>query len=855
VTELEGEGDTWLHRAFDRVGAEVVARPKAVIIFSCLVTVLIGSFISQLVVDNDQRTFFVEDDPLLDSQALFEEKFGSDDFVMVYLEGPLFTAKGYQAVNELYRAMESLEYEGKPAFAGVLSPFHAATLRAKDGLVDARPVLDDLKDPTDEQLYDAKERVTRHPVYRNLVVSPDGRSAAVLGLLQGTDGNPDLYDRFLHLEMARIGGAEDLQILNPLLVGGPIFRQTLNGTTEQESALFGGIAVLVCALMLYVMFRRKRQVAASIAVVVISTLWTLGLMAMTGYAMTLISIILPLVIIISGLGSCVHIVNAFVQISATGMMRKDAARAAVRTMGAPCLFTALTTAIGYLSIIAAPVSPMRHLGAFTAIGIGFTFILAITFVPAVLSLGESMEPLPDRDKRLAQSSHALFSALGDFVVARAPQVALLFLLVAALMASGISQLKVETHFLHSLRGDQPFRQAVEHVDEKMGGSNAIELLIDTHVDGGVLDPQVLRAMRDLERWMMIERGDIVGVTLSAVALFEELSFAFTGKRALPETRKAAEELMFLYEQADQGAALGMDKARRIARISIRTRAMTSSQAVKLETDIRARAKSLLEGIRVSADVAAEEPVEAPNDGGVVIEHGDAGPSDDIIIDDAEGGDDLIIVEDEPSDAPPKEAPKPEAAPAPPAGPPLLMVAGTAQLFVHLNDYVIESQINSFSIAAVIIALVMMITLRSVRLGLAIMIPNILPVFATYGFMGWVGIRMDFLTAVVGVAALGVAVDGTIHIGTRYRRSRGAGKDAKGAARDVMTSLGRALVATSVVLTLGFASTTPSVVSALARFGGCMAVCLFLAMIYDLIMTPAVLAWLNPGSQQKQVGRK
>jgi predicted RND superfamily exporter protein len=856
---------------FGHVGLWVVRARIAIIIGVALLTVGFAWSAARVQVNNDHRNFFVKNDPLLDSQARFEDRFGSDDFVMVYVEGDLFSQASYEAIDRLYEKMAALEYEGQPAFLGVLSPFHAPTLRSDTGTLDAKPVLDPEGGVTDEKLADAKKRITNHPVYKNLIVDKSGTSGAIFGPLASIEGPPELFDTFLATEMNALMEDPALEPLGALLVGGPIFRQTMNSATFSESAIFGGVSVLVCILALYFMFRRKRQVTAAIIVVVLAVIWTVGAMSFAGVPFSLVSTILPLAIIITGLGSCVHIVNAFAQLSARGLARREAAAEAVRTMGVPCALTAATTAIGFMSIVTAPVQPMRELGLFASLGLVIAFFLAITLVPAILSLGSPNAPMPERDKARQERSDVFFAKLASNVVANKQLVALTFLVGAALMATGIPRIKVETHFLHSLRGDQPFRQAVEHVDERLGGSNAVELMIDTGSPGGVYEPKLLKAMDQLERWLISEQGHVVGNTLSAVGLFKELNQAILGERKLPDTAKQAAELLFLYEQGGLDTRLGMDAERRYARISIRTRAMTSAQAVALETAIRGKAAELLDEVPVyaalpKADTPAPTPAPDEDPDAIVIEESDEGDDtivieesdegdDTIVIEESDEGDDTIVIEesDEGGDggsalasAPP--APPPAAPREPLAGKhPQLEVAGTAQLFVHLNDYVIQSQLSSFALAAFIIAIVMVLMLRSVALGLAIMVPNLLPIVGTYGLMGWLGVNVDFLTAVVGVAALGVAVDGTIHIGTRYRISRGLGRDADGAAHDVMTKLGRALVVTSGVLTVGFASVSPSIVAALARFGISMALCLLLAMLYDLLMTPAVLAWLSPNA--------
>jgi predicted RND superfamily exporter protein len=172
------------------------------------------------------------------------------------------------------------------------------------------------------------------------------------------------------------------------------------------------------------------------------------------------------------------------------------------------------------------------------------------------------------------------------------------------------------------------------------------------------------------------------------------------------------------------------------------------------------------------------------------------------------------------------------------------ITGSTPLYSKLNEYVIRNQVQSFAVASILITIIMVFLIRSVFLGIAIMIPNWLPVAGTYGVMGWLGIPLDFMTAVIAVAAIGVAVDSTIHLSARFRRAWALGQTPEQCIADVMSSTARALVVTTLVLVAGFSVLSPSVLAPLAMFGKLMAFCLFLALIYDLLMTPALLIWIG-----------
>jgi predicted RND superfamily exporter protein len=857
-----------------------------------------GTLASRVGVNNSDEVFFVKGDPMLAAYHEFQKEFGSDEFVLVYLASAgIFSPESHQAIEALVEFMEGIKYEDEPVYAGIVSPYHAPLMREEAGSILIKPVLDNTENPSQAELDDAKRLLTGHPLYANMLVNPDATKAAVVGTLKRTSID-EKYVGHIATEMARYARDNPaMQAHGAILVGGPIFKQQMNVATSQESAIYGGAAVGMCILALLVLFRKKRQVSAAIGVVVIAVVWTVGVMAAMGVQMNLVMIILPLAIIIMGLGSGVHVINEFRLMSKRGRNRKEAVVASLRATGIPCLLTALTTGVGFLSMMTAPVEPMQMLGLFSALGVAFAFLLAVSLVPAVLAIGDDPpgegadsdtdEPGQTEIMHVATSlGDRIFVRIAKIVVDNARLTATVFAIIAVLLGFGIRSLKVESHFLQAFSERHPFRQAVEHVDKNLGGSSSMEVLIDAGVNKGVFDPTFLARIDQLQKWLANEHGDVVGVTLSATDLFKEINHAVRGERVLPETHAEAAQLMLLYESGEGDPRLIMDHDARRARVSIRTRAMATSRAVALEEEIRARARELFAGLTIQVpaeeksppDQNPEKPV-APGGGAndddddvLIIEDDDGpdttesatgsgrkaeSPDEDKDKDkDKDNDDEIILIEDE--DPPPDVANDPPARDvaqkAPTATGKLsgdIQITGAAQLFVHLAEYVVQSQVRAFSLAAVVIGFLMMLLLRSATLGLAVMVPNILPVLATYGLMGWLGITLDWLTACIAVAALGVAVDGTIHIGNRFRVAKEAGESAGSAARYVMLSIGRALVVTSLVLAAGFTVVAPSIMASLGRFGVLMAVCLLFALLYDLLMTPAVLAWLNPGGIKRE----
>jgi predicted RND superfamily exporter protein len=168
------------------------------------------------------------------------------------------------------------------------------------------------------------------------------------------------------------------------------------------------------------------------------------------------------------------------------------------------------------------------------------------------------------------------------------------------------------------------------------------------------------------------------------------------------------------------------------------------------------------------------------------------------------------------------------------------VTGDGPLWYRVNSSLLTTMAKSFALTVVGVTLMMVLALRSVRLGLLAMVPNLLPVLVAVGTMGWAGVRLDFATVMVAGIALGIAVDDTVHYLHRYRLELAAAGDPRTAVERALASVGRAMITTSVVLFAGFSLMALSAFPPHRTFGLVLAGTMVVALLCDLLLLPALL---------------
>ncbi|EPJ45255.1 MAG: hypothetical protein OFPII_29000 [Osedax symbiont Rs1] len=161
------------------------------------------------------------------------------------------------------------------------------------------------------------------------------------------------------------------------------------------------------------------------------------------------------------------------------------------------------------------------------------------------------------------------------------------------------------------------------------------------------------------------------------------------------------------------------------------------------------------------------------------------------------------------------------------------------------DYLAEGQKSSFALAFGVIALIMMVVLRSPVLGMMSLLPNILPIFVALGLMGWAGISLSLSIIIFAPLVLGVAVDDTIHFLVRFRKAFDVTGDYASAIRETIISAGRPLIFTTFILANGFSVLAISVFQENVTFGYLAGFAFTWALLADLILLPALLLLLKP----------
>ena len=173
------------------------------------------------------------------------------------------------------------------------------------------------------------------------------------------------------------------------------------------------------------------------------------------------------------------------------------------------------------------------------------------------------------------------------------------------------------------------------------------------------------------------------------------------------------------------------------------------------------------------------------------------------------------------------------------------ITGIVPLLMDMQGYLIESQIKTFTLAFILIFICIALLLKSARIGMMSMIPNLVPIAITLGVMGYVGINLDVATIMIASVAIGISVDDTIHFLYRFKEEFKKDGDHYLAIQRTLSGVGRALIFTTVVATCGFLVFCLSSFKAIQYFGLLTGITMVSALVADLFILPSCILLFKP----------
>lgn len=800
-----------LEEEFDRYAALVLRRRALVIGLSLAIAAGLGSGLRELTIETSFNDYLAGDNTKQLVYDRFREEFGSDESVVLILRPSELYDLGF--LGELRSLQEALETE-LPYVEEVTSLVNARRSYGtedeliSEGLMETWP-------EDEEDLATLRRRVEENPLYQNILVSAD---ASTTTILIETDGSLSLADD------SDTGGFEDdegtdtgledggkhgdlltteqiVELTDALgrvlsqhrvaeadihVAGMPVFSRELGDMLTRDVAIFVSASLLLIGALLYVLFRTVAGVVYPLLVVSLSVISTLGWMGLVGLPLTAATEILPSLLLTIGIGDAVHVVAMFYKHGEGGYSAHASVRWAMRHSGLALLMTSLTTAASMASFNVAELKPLIDLGRAAPFGVGVALFFSVGLLPALMSFARAQPSRSSATDAWRQSlADRILSGFSRFGSSHGPMVAASTAGLVAIALLGASMLHFSQDDLQWLPADNGTRVATEILNEVMAGGEPFEVLIDTGKPDGLHDPAVLRAIEEMQAYA--ERAKVgevsVGQGISVVDVLKEVHKALNG---------------------------GSDEYYELPG----TRDLVSQELLLFENagtdDLEDVMDSRHQTARMVLTVPFVDALHYPRFAADLTRE-----FDEIL--ERRGLEQQLTV----------------------------TITGAVTLAGETFDLLFVSMTRSYAVAFGLIAGLMMLLIGDLRLAVISIFPNVAPIVIILGLMGWLDAPLDVSSMLIGGILIGIAVDDTIHFVHNYNRYYRRFGCAQRAVRETLLTAGRAMLVTSIVLSLGFFVLMAASLENIADFGLLCGVGVILAFLADVLMMPALVAMARP----------
>ncbi|WKZ65349.1 MAG: MMPL family transporter [Flavobacteriales bacterium] len=722
-------------------------------------------------------------------------RFSEDGNVIVLAveDRRLYELEHFQAWWQL-----GVDLKAQPGVDSVFSEAHLFDLVRDDSLKRFRLQAMSPRMPERQSQVDSlKSRVRDLPFYRGLLYDDSTHTSLMMVFVNAARFNSEQRGDMVDLIDARVAAFEQ-RGFRVRRSGLPYIRTVVTGLTKAELGLFTGLMLAVVSALLLLFFRSWRVMLICLTVVTVAVVWALGSIGLLGYRVTIVMAIIPPLVVVIGIPNCIFLINKYHQEYASHRNRVKALSRVVYKVGRASFMTNTTTAVGFATFIPTYSDTLRQFGVVASLNIMAVFALSLLLVPILFSLqGEPKERhLAHLDRRWVDGATRWLERI---VLHHRRLVYMITATLVGIGLLGVTRLRNESRIVDDLPQEHAIMDDLRFLEQRFKGVMPLEVMVETKGKGQVLKDANLRRIARLQDSLAAFPELSRSLSVADAVKFIKQSF-YGGDPARYDLIRGTERtfiLPYLENAATPGGpARGfLDEDRRSTRITMQVADIGTARMDPLLDRVRAQVDSIFSGssYRERIDsVRVGDRIEVRRDSLLMADY-------------------------------------------------RVAITGTSVVFLEGSKYMVKNLAISLVMAVAVIAVLMALMLGSLRMVVISLVPNLVPLVATAGLMGYLGIPIKPSTILVFSVAFGIAVDDAIHYLSRYRMElKLGGRSIREAVLAALHEAGVSMMYTSIVLFSGFSLFSFSEFGGTQALGLLVSFTLLVAMCTNLIVLPSLL---------------
>jgi hydrophobe/amphiphile efflux-3 (HAE3) family protein len=525
----------------------VVRHRLAVVLAILLVTLGLATQLRHVHLEIRRRAALPQHHPYVQIQNRISDLFGGEAIAIIGVvanHGDIFTpailAKIYRITNELRDTTGVIE----TSLFSIAAPNVKAVLPGADGMMDIRALMDE-PPQTPEEIKRLRDIVQEDKLFRGDLISTDGTAAVIVVEFDDRVTDPEIARRIDEIVKPERDGSVTIA-----LAGAPVLRAALARYTALIGILFP-LAVIVIGLIHYEAFRTLQAMFLPLVTALLSVVWALGIMGLTGQPMDTWSAVTPVVILAVAAGHAVQILKRYYEEYA---LVGDSEQAVIRSLTAvgPVMLTAgIIASAGFASLMTFGVTSVRVFGLLLASGILSALVIEMSFTPACRCL---LPPPRSRETQRERQSNWLDRALdriANLVVSQPRGVLATALVVVAICLVGATRMRVDNSFRYWFAPSTQVRKDDALLNEKLPGTASVRILVEGREKNAMEEPAVLKAIADLETFMEKDPriGGITSIADHVKRMHQAMHNGDPAFYAIPDNQRLIAQYLLLYSMA------------------------------------------------------------------------------------------------------------------------------------------------------------------------------------------------------------------------------------------------------------------------------------------------------------------
>ncbi|MDP4223809.1 MAG: MMPL family transporter [Bacteroidota bacterium] len=467
-----------------------------------------------------------------------EDVFGGQDLALIlFSDSDILRKDNLFQIKEIDRSISRIG-----GVSSRISPFTVRSIRGEQGMMVVDPLIRKL--PAGREEEQLKEDILRNRFAKNVVISEDMTTASITATINTSVPEKVTLGKIDSVINSFPGKAT-------INKGGlPYIRQTLIRDVASDARFLVPMALLIMLFVLRINLRSWKSVMKPFSVVVLSTFFSLALMPLAGWKLSIISVLLPVILIAVANNYGIYLVARYEELSEQhpGASRRELTGILFKSLNMPILFSGFTTIAGILGLLTHSIIPARQVGVLAAAGVSLALLLSLVLVPSLISVGRPGKIYTGSRKTKSRISGRILTYLSGLVVSHPGRILAASAICVGAISTGIIFLRIDTNQEDYFSRNHPVKKASELINSKFGGSQTVSVM----VTGDIKDPVILKAIDDLT--CSLEKQEGVGNVFSISQVVREMSkaiFSITedGYDRIPDTRDAVAQMFELYNMS------------------------------------------------------------------------------------------------------------------------------------------------------------------------------------------------------------------------------------------------------------------------------------------------------------------